>query len=198
MAEKLLTHHVGGVWRAPLSQRMRNVTIQDGPATLRLVEADRQDIDRAFGLARLPDSAPEIAARLAAAWRVRGSDLARGQHPDSAATPPRPGPMRGLPMGVVVLLGSVRAPVGMLAAAAIAALGQGCAVILKPAPRAPFEGLALADAVSDAALPPGCFTLLQGGGAVTGQALCRHEGCAGAFLPGRVPRPELCGVKPLI
>lgn len=197
LTELLLTHHVAGHWRAPLSVRMRAVPGPDGAVIGRLVEAGAEDLARALaaarasGLSGLPVAtravladrfAAELAARaeaLSAARRLEGLGEALAADPVVALD------LGPLPEGPVAVLGAVGASPELLAVVLAAGLRAGRPVILKPAPRAPVTGVVLVEALRAAGVPPGAVALLQGGGAATGAALLARPELAGAVLAGK-------------
>jgi hypothetical protein len=75
------------------------------------------------------------------------------------------GPVRVLrePLGVVVAIVPWKAPVLAAATELFPALLMGCPVLLKTAPQTPFSAYLLAQALSDAGLPPGVVSILPGG-----------------------------------
>jgi acyl-CoA reductase-like NAD-dependent aldehyde dehydrogenase len=75
------------------------------------------------------------------------------------------GPVRVVrePVGVVVVIVPREAPVLAAATKLFAALQMGCPVLLKTAPQTPFSAYLLAQALSDAGLPPGVVSILPWG-----------------------------------
>ena len=75
------------------------------------------------------------------------------------------GPVRVLrePLGVVVGIVPWEAPVLAAATKLLPSLLMGCPVLLKTAPQTPFSAYLLAQALSDAGLPPGVVSILPGG-----------------------------------
>ena len=207
LAEMLVTHHVGGRWRAPLSQRMRDVRGRRGALLGRLVEAEPADIQRALhhakaagqALAPLDAAGREaLAQRFLAEWTARSNwvEAARRREGFSGGLTPRALTLAGA--GPLALLGSVVTPPGLMAGAVAAGLRAGRTVLLKPAPRAPFTALVLAEALAAAGPPPGSFALLQGGGAVSGMALRSLCGAANVALLGKPARSPFAGVPTLM
>ncbi len=203
LAEMLMTHHVGGRWRAPLSQRMRDVRGPRGALLGRMVEAGPADVQRALRYAEgaaqalVAPGAEGRAAfvqRFLAEWAERAAwvEAARRREGFSGGLTPRELSLPG--GGPVALLGSVLASPGLMAGAVAAGLRAGRPVLLKPAPRAPFTALVLAEALAAAGPPPGAFALLQGGGRVTGMALRSQCGTERVVLLGKPPRCALAGV----
>ena len=56
----------------------------------------------------------------------------------------------------------------------IPALSAGCTMILKPSELAPLSSMILAELIDEAKFPKGVFNLVNGDGAVTGDALTSH------------------------
>lgn len=74
---------------------------------------------------------------------------------------------------VLAVIGLADAPLAAIAAAALAALERGDAVILKPSVRCPSAALAFAEMATRAGLPDGRLNVVHGDDAVI-EALCRH------------------------
>jgi aldehyde dehydrogenase len=219
LSERLITHHVGGAWRAPLSNRMRALPAPHGAASPgALVEADAADLARALAAAHA--AAPSLAA-LAPAQR---RDLAAGLVEAVAAHLPMLAAARALETGAdtaatraeaqdmlramrrvlqdgvapsasaaapLAVLGVAPAPPALLGAAMVALILAGRAAVLKPAPRAAIVPLVLMQSLDAGApaLPAGALNLIQGGGAATGAALLTGPGLAAALLAGK-PAPR--------
>ena len=54
------------------------------------------------------------------------------------------------------------------------ALAAGCTALLKPSEVAPLSSLLFAEMVHQAGFPPGVFNLVQGEGALVGEAMAAH------------------------
>lgn len=78
------------------------------------------------------------------------------------------------PFGVVVAIAPWNFPLVMAGWKLAPALAAGNAVILKPSELTPFSVLRLAELAIEAGLPAGQLNVIQGDGALTGDALCRH------------------------
>lgn len=78
------------------------------------------------------------------------------------------------PVGVAALITPWNWPLNQIALKAGAALAAGCAMVLKPSELAPGTGRLFAECMAEAGLPAGVFNLIQGDGAVAGDALSRH------------------------
>lgn len=78
------------------------------------------------------------------------------------------------PVGVAALITPWNWPLNQIALKAGAALAAGCTMVLKPSELAPGTGRLFAECMAEAGLPAGAFNLIQGDGAVAGDALSRH------------------------
>lgn len=78
------------------------------------------------------------------------------------------------PVGLAALITPWNWPLNQIALKAGAALAAGCTMVLKPSELAPETGRLFAECMADAGLPAGVFNLIQGDGAVAGNALSRH------------------------
>ena len=82
--------------------------------------------------------------------------------------------VRREPIGVAALISPWNSPLalGSMKIASAIAFGNSC--VIKPAEQAPLGLTRLIQVLHEAGLPPGTVNLLNGGGAVTGDALVRH------------------------
>ena len=80
------------------------------------------------------------------------------------------------PLGVVGAISAWNYPLLMAAWKIAPALAAGNAVVLKPSERAALSPLKLAELFVEAGGPPGVFNVVNGLGAVAGEALALHEG----------------------
>lgn len=78
------------------------------------------------------------------------------------------------PYGVVATIAPWNYPITQAVTKIGPALAAGNAVVLKPSEMTPFSVVRLAELAIAAGMPPGIFNIVQGTGAVTGDALCRH------------------------
>ncbi len=78
------------------------------------------------------------------------------------------------PYGVVATISPWNFPITQAVTKISPALAAGNAVVLKPSELTPFSVLRLAELAIEAGMPRGIFNIVQGNGAVTGDALCRH------------------------
>lgn len=81
----------------------------------------------------------------------------------------------GEPYGVVATIAPWNYPITQAITKIGPALAAGNAVVLKPSEMTPFSVLRLAALAIEAGMPLGIFNVIQGTGALTGDALCRHE-----------------------
>lgn len=78
------------------------------------------------------------------------------------------------PYGVIGAIAPWNFPIAMAAWKVGPALAAGNAVVLKPSEMTPFSAVRMAELAIRAGVPAGIFNVIQGSGAVTGDALCRH------------------------
>ncbi|MCB4919939.1 aldehyde dehydrogenase family protein [Brucella intermedia] len=78
------------------------------------------------------------------------------------------------PIGVCGLITPWNWPMNQIALKVIPALAVGCTVILKPSEIAPMSAMLFAEFVDEAVFPQGVFNLVNGEGAVVGEALSQH------------------------
>lgn len=90
------------------------------------------------------------------------------------------------PLGVVAAIGAWNYPIQIAAWKAAPALAAGNAVVFKPSELTPLSSVALAEVLLEAGLPDGCFSVVQGGGAV-GEMLSGHAGVDKLSVTGSVP-----------
>jgi acyl-CoA reductase-like NAD-dependent aldehyde dehydrogenase len=79
------------------------------------------------------------------------------------------------PVGVVASIAPWNGPFYFAILKSIPALLAGCTVVLKPAPETPLDAFYLGEALYDAGLPPGVFSVVPGDGWI-GDHLVRHLG----------------------
>ena len=89
------------------------------------------------------------------------------------------------PLGVCVGIGAWNYPLQIACWKSAPALACGNTMVFKPSELTPVTALALAEAFSEAGVPPGVFNVVQGE-ASTGQALVRHPDVAKISLTGEV------------
>lgn len=78
------------------------------------------------------------------------------------------------PVGVCALITPWNWPMNQISLKVIAAAIAGCTMILKPSEESPLNAMIFAEAMDEAGFPKGVFNLLNGDGAVTGNALTGH------------------------
>ena len=78
------------------------------------------------------------------------------------------------PKGVCALITPWNWPMNQVCLKVIPALGAGCSMILKPSELAPLSAMVLAELIHEAKFPKGVFNLVNGDGAITGDALTSH------------------------
>lgn len=93
------------------------------------------------------------------------------------------------PVGVAAGITPWNAPLGTPILKAAPALAAGCSVVLKPAPETPFTVAHLADALYEAGLPEGVFSMVPGdreaGAHLVGHPLVDKVGFTGSTAAGR-------------
>ena len=82
--------------------------------------------------------------------------------------------VRREPVGVCALIAPWNWPIQTAVIKAIYGIAAGCTMVLKPSDAAPASGVALAEVMHEAGVPPGVFNLVIGRGSVVGEALSRH------------------------
>ena len=106
------------------------------------------------------------------------------------------------PLGVCAGIGAWNYPIQIACWKAAPALAAGNAMVFKPSELTPLSALALAAILTEAGLPDGLFSVVQGFGA-TGAALAAHPGVAKLSLTGsvatgkRVMATAAEGLKPI-
>jgi len=78
------------------------------------------------------------------------------------------------PKGVCALITPWNWPINQVNLKVIPALAAGCTVVLKPSEIAPLSSMLLAEMINEAGFPKGVFNLINGDGAITGEALTSH------------------------
>ena len=107
------------------------------------------------------------------------------------------------PLGVIGAIGAWNYPLQIACWKAAPALAAGNAVVFKPSELTPVTAVALGELLLEAGLPPGVFSVVQGG-AATGEALTAHPDIDALSLTGSVPtgravmRAAATGPKPVI
>lgn len=88
------------------------------------------------------------------------------------------------PYGVVGAITPWNFPLSMAGWKVGPSLAAGNAIVLKPSELTPFSTVRLAELAVEAGIPAGIFNVVQGTGAVTGDALSRHPGIAKLSFTG--------------
>ena len=78
------------------------------------------------------------------------------------------------PKGVCALITPWNWPMNQVCLKVIPAIAAGCTMVLKPSEIAPLSSIILAEMIDEIKLPKGVFNLVNGDGAVTGNALTSH------------------------
>lgn len=78
------------------------------------------------------------------------------------------------PIGVCGLITPWNWPMNQIALKVIPAIAVGCTVVLKPSEIAPMSAMLFAEFLHEAGLPKGVFNLVNGEGAIVGEALSHH------------------------
>ena len=78
------------------------------------------------------------------------------------------------PKGVCALITPWNWPINQVNLKVMPALASACTVVLKPSEIAPLSSMLLAEMIDEAKFPAGVFNLVNGDGAVTGDALTSH------------------------
>ena len=78
------------------------------------------------------------------------------------------------PKGVCALITPWNWPINQVNLKVMPALASACTVVLKPSEVAPLSSMLLAEMIDEAKFPNGVFNLVNGDGAVTGDALTSH------------------------
>ena len=108
------------------------------------------------------------------------------------------------PIGVCALIAPWNWPMNQVSLKVAPALAAGCTALLKPSEVAPLSSLLFAEMVHQAGFPPGVFNLVQGEGAVVGEAMATHPAVdlvsfTGSARGGRaVTRAAAEGVKRVV
>jgi aldehyde dehydrogenase (NAD+) len=82
------------------------------------------------------------------------------------------------PIGVCGLITPWNWPMNQLAVKVAPAIAAGCLMVVKPSEFSPLSALLFAEVMEEAGTPPGVFNLINGSGAVVGNALATHPNIA--------------------
>jgi acyl-CoA reductase-like NAD-dependent aldehyde dehydrogenase len=80
------------------------------------------------------------------------------------------------PIGVAALIGPWNAPLALTSMKIAGCIAFGNCCVTKPAEQTPLAVARLMDLIREAGIPPGVVNMVNGHGAVTGDALVRHDG----------------------
>ncbi|WP_233520203.1 NAD-dependent succinate-semialdehyde dehydrogenase [Prauserella sp. PE36] len=168
----------GGVLRARVADIARLITSEQGKP----IGAARAEV---LAAAELLDWYAEEARRVYGEWI------------------PDPLPDRRLltvrqPIGVAAAITPWNVPVSMVARKAGAALAAACAVVVKPAEQTPLSALAVAEAFTEAGLPPGAVNVVTGdpasiGGVLLGDDRVRAVSFTGSTATGMLLMRQAAG-----
>jgi aldehyde dehydrogenase (NAD+) len=78
------------------------------------------------------------------------------------------------PKGVCALITPWNWPMNQVCLKVMPALAAGCTMVLKPSELAPLSSMILAELIDEVKFPSGVFNLINGDGAITGDALTSH------------------------
>ena len=78
------------------------------------------------------------------------------------------------PKGVCALITPWNWPMNQVCLKVMPAIASGCTMVLKPSELAPLSSMILAELIDDTKFPAGVFNLVNGDGAITGDALTSH------------------------
>ncbi|WEJ08607.1 aldehyde dehydrogenase family protein [Sinorhizobium prairiense] len=80
------------------------------------------------------------------------------------------------PIGVVGMITPWNWPVGQIITKVAPALAAGCTMVLKPSEMAPLCAIIFSEIIDASGVPAGVYNMIQGQGAVVGEALSAHPG----------------------
>ncbi len=78
------------------------------------------------------------------------------------------------PKGICALITPWNWPMNQVCLKVMPAIASGCTMVLKPSELAPLSSIILAELIDETKFPPGVFNLVNGDGAITGDALTSH------------------------
>ncbi len=79
------------------------------------------------------------------------------------------------PKGVCALITPWNWPMNQVCLKVMPAIASGCTMVLKPSELAPLSSMILAEIIDEVKFPKGVFNLINGDGAMTGDALTSHQ-----------------------
>src|SRR3954467_10142065 len=153
-----------------------------------VIEARRDALARTLTLDQgkpLRAEAYDEVDELVAYWRI-AAEVAEppGGRLPNWASPGKKALLIRRPRGVVGIITPWNWPYTMPAELIAPALACGNTVVWTPAPTTPVAGIALAECVAEADLPPGVFNLVTGPGSVVGDEIARNPGTHGVGFIG--------------
>jgi aldehyde dehydrogenase (NAD+) len=80
------------------------------------------------------------------------------------------------PIGVCGLITPWNWPTNQIACKVLPALAAGCTMVLKPSEEAPIDAILWSEVMAAAGTPKGVYNMIQGTGAVVGEAMSAHPG----------------------
>ncbi|WP_395710168.1 aldehyde dehydrogenase family protein [Reyranella sp.] len=80
------------------------------------------------------------------------------------------------PIGVCGLITPWNWPINQIACKVLPALAAGCTMVLKPSEEAPIDAIIWSEVMDAAGVPKGVYNMVQGSGAVVGEAMSAHPG----------------------
>jgi aldehyde dehydrogenase (NAD+) len=80
------------------------------------------------------------------------------------------------PIGVCGLITPWNWPINQIACKVLPALAAGCTMVLKPSEEAPIDAIIWSEIMHEAGTPKGVYNMVQGAGAVVGEAMSAHPG----------------------
>lgn len=83
--------------------------------------------------------------------------------------------LRHEPIGVCGMITPWNWPINQVAAKVVPALAAGCSMVLKPSEEAPVNAMIFVDVLREAGVPPGVVNLVNGYGALVGEAMSNHR-----------------------
>jgi acyl-CoA reductase-like NAD-dependent aldehyde dehydrogenase len=161
-----------------------------GAILKRTADLIRADVDHLAKTTVLESGKPLIQAR--GEWLI-SADLfewfaEEGKRAYGRVIPSRVGSRRltvlKQPIGVVGIITAWNFPAYNVARAAAAALGAGCAVVIRPSDYTPLTAMEMMNALIEAGLPDGVANLVVGDADAIGQEMLRHPDCAKVHLTG--------------
>jgi acyl-CoA reductase-like NAD-dependent aldehyde dehydrogenase len=164
-------------------------------AVAHIISARRDELARTLTLDQgkpLRTEAYDEVDELIEYWRMAAEDAIRlgGELPNSFSAGKRVMLIRR-PRGVIGVISPWNWPYTMPAELIAPALACGNTVVWTPAPSTAISGIALAQCIADADLPPGVFNIVTGPGPVVGDEIARNHGTNGVAFIGSTATGQL-------